>query len=186
MKFLRVPEQKWGENSLLVILMPFSIPASVPSKIGQRAIKGVKQIYPHPGRPHGFYKKPIIYQAIVCLGFPTPLLEFLDHPNRTCGVWFSFSDCGESTSGLETALLRLIIGATKAALCSLQDDVRVVFIHVGSLSQLQALPFLAKKLSETPETQFFTYGTHPNIESQRWGFHEIFPLGKKTRSTAYM
>ncbi|KAI6134055.1 hypothetical protein EDD17DRAFT_1619414 [Pisolithus thermaeus] len=176
-KLLQVPDDQVVEGSLQVALIPFSIPLPLLVKIGHKPIQDVQALSPSLGRFHSLHKKPIIFQAIVCLGFPASLLEFLDSPNRTYAVWFSLSDCGQSTSGLETAHLQLILGATKATPCNVKDDVRVVFIHIGSISRIQTLPSVASKLSEYPETQFFTYGTHPSVDSQRWGVHEIFPLG---------
>lgn len=176
-KLLQVPDDQVVEGSLQVVLIPFLIPLPLLVKMGNRAIQGIQTLSLPPGKLHSLHKKPLIFQAIVCLGFPASLLEFLDIPNRTYAVWFSSSDCGQSTSGLETALLQLVLGATKSTLSNVKDDVRVVFIHIGSLSRIQALPSVVTKLSEFPETQFFTYGTHPSVDSQRWGVHEIFPLG---------
>lgn len=176
-KLLQVPDDQIVEGSLQVVLIPFSIPLPTLVKIGHKPIQDVQTLSPSLGKYHFLHKKPTIFQAIVCLGFPTSLLEFLDSPNRTYAIWFSLSDCGQSTSGLETAHLQLILGATKATPSNVKDDVRVVFIHVGSISKIQALPSVVIKLSEFPETQFFTYGTHHSVDSQRWGVHEIFPLG---------
>ncbi|KAI6045045.1 hypothetical protein EDC04DRAFT_3137369 [Pisolithus marmoratus] len=176
-KLLQLPEDQVIEGSLHVVLIPFSIPLSSLVKVGNKHIQDVQSLSPPLGKLHPLQKKPIILQAISCLQFPTSLLEFLDGPNRTYAVWFSPSDCSHSTSGLETALLQLILGATKATPSNVKDDVRVIFVHVGSMSRIQALPSVVNKLSEFPETQFFTYGTHPTVQSQRWGVHEIFPLG---------
>lgn len=178
-KFLEIPhDPKPDHDSLLVILLPFSIPSHSSEEAGERAVYDIQGSYLHPERSHWLHRKPVVYQAIFCLGFPSDLLEFFDNPNRTYGIWFSSSDCGQSTSGLETALLQVILGATKATVSNLKDDVRVIFIHVGALPTIRTLPSIVAKLSEHPETHFFTYGTHPSVESWRWGLHEIFPLGR--------
>ncbi|KAG1716343.1 hypothetical protein ID866_827 [Astraeus odoratus] len=182
--FLCIPKDQVPSDSVLVALIPFSITALSSVKAGEKPVQAIQSLHPNLGKYHFLQKKPVIYQAIFSLGVPTPLLEFLDYPNRTYGIWFSSSDCGQSTSGVETSLLQLVLGSTKATLSHLKDEVRVIFIHVGSLPTIRSLPSLVAKLSDTPETQFFTYGTHPNVDSQRWGFHEIFPLGGIVTFTA--
>lgn len=178
-KFLEIlHDQKPDNDSLLVVLLPLSITSHSSVEAGGRAVYDIQGSYPHLGGSHWLHRKPVVYQAIFCLGFPSNLLEFFDNPNRTYGIWFSSSDCGQSTSGLETALLQLILGATRATVSNLKDEVRVIFIHVGALPTIRTLPSLVAKLSEHPETHFYTYGTHPSVESWRWGLHEIFPLGR--------
>ncbi|KAL4068268.1 hypothetical protein V8B97DRAFT_1974437 [Scleroderma yunnanense] len=182
--FLQIPRGQVPDNSLLVVLLPSSISSNSFSEMGERAVCDIQHSSSPPGKPHWLHRRPLIYQAIFFLGFPSSLLEFFDNPSRTYGIWFSSSDCGQSTSGLETALLQLILGATRATVSNLKDEVRVIFIHVGALPTIRALPSLVAKLSQTPETQFFTYGTHPSVESWRWGVHEIFPLGGLVTFTA--
>lgn len=177
-KFLKIPQDRIPDNSLLVVLLPFYISPCSAVKVGERAVCDVQGLHPRIGKSHSLHKKPIVYQAILFLGFPSSLLELLDNPSRTYGIWFSSSDCGQSTSGLETALLQLILGATRATVSNLKDEVRFVFIHVGALPTIRTLPSLVAKLSEHPETHFYTYGTHSSVETQRWGIREIFPLGK--------
>lgn len=121
---------------------------------------------------------PAYHHALHVLEFPKWLHDFMSLPNRPYCVWWTPSDGTTSEPGLETKLLHTIMEKCRAKNVGHKADVRVVFIHVGSLKTLHKLPALVERRNKRPDLQFFTYGSHETVSPQRWGIHEIFVLGR--------
>lgn len=117
-----------------------------------------------------------VLQAISLLHFPQWLFDHMRMPNRPYCVW-NTSDGTPAAPGVETAALRTILRHYNAPDAGHKADVRVVFVHVGSLRTLHKLPALVERRCKRPEIQFVTYGTHESAPIKRWGVREIFPLG---------
>ncbi|KAI0048005.1 hypothetical protein FA95DRAFT_1141132 [Auriscalpium vulgare] len=119
------------------------------------------------------------YMAIKMLNFPQELYEFMSRDRVYC-IWDPpydgpvdglFGREITESNGLRSILLQC--GAREGGP---RSDVRVVFVHVGSLSKLHTLPALSQRLLR-PALQFITYGTHHTVPPERWGIHEVYPLG---------
>lgn len=88
------------------------------------------------------------------------------------------SEFKEEWRGSETRALQTILKRCGAQRVHLKDDkLRTIFVHVGSLVAFQKFSHLARKRKKWPWVQFFTYGTHETVSPERWGVHEIYPLG---------
>ena len=122
------------------------------------------------------------YQALHILGFPKSLYDFLfqtQSPRPYC-IWSEPADTPSAGAvGYETSLLREILAACPQARdVGHKTDVRIVFVHVGALETLQALPALALRRMKRAELRFMTYGTHSCVPQERWGIREIYVLGQ--------
>ena len=122
------------------------------------------------------------YQAIHVLGFPKSVYDFMSQPNRSFCIWQNQSDRQPLDSGYETRLLQSILSTSGAKDLGHKADVRVVFVHVGSLPTFYLLPSLAERRVKQSDLRFMTYGTHPGVPHERWGVREIYPLGTSLRS----
>ena len=125
------------------------------------------------------------YQAVHILEFPRAVYEYIrakDRPNDCphC-IWYNDSDSSFSDAGYETKLLRKILAVARSDDVGFKADVRVIFVHVGSLSTLQNLIALAERRMKRPEIRFITYGTHPSVPRNRWGVRDIYPVGASLR-----
>ncbi|KAJ7490184.1 hypothetical protein B0H11DRAFT_1696094, partial [Mycena galericulata] len=80
------------------------------------------------------------------------------------------------TGHLRRALSKCRKGIIDEAHVGQANDVGTVFIHVGALRTVRALPNLVA-LRQRPEVHFYSYGTDPTVPSARWRVREIFPLG---------
>ncbi|KAH7883812.1 hypothetical protein F5I97DRAFT_1596654 [Phlebopus sp. FC_14] len=182
-QFLQVPDYHISDTSLLVVLLPLVLSFHKSSShTGWRSMNTIQTI----SKSSLILKKLLLSQAMSFLQFPKSLLEFLDSggSSKSYCICFSLVDLGHSSPGLETTLLQVILQSTKANLAKLEEDVRVIFIHVGAFASIQSMSGLVAKRANSPETQFFTYGSHPNVDKERWGLHEIFPLGGIVTFTA--
>ncbi|KAJ7772125.1 hypothetical protein DFH07DRAFT_216951 [Mycena maculata] len=86
-----------------------------------------------------------------------------------------------ATSATDTAHLRCALSKSRQGInivdaADASVSVGMVFIHVGALSAVHALPHLAARRRQ-PEVRFYTYGTHPRIPPARWGHRPVFRLG---------
>lgn len=89
-----------------------------------------------------------------------------------------WADNSSQQAECETERLKLILKLYKhAADVGHIPDVRIVFIHVGSLPTIRLLPSLASRLNGLT-TMFTLFGTDPALPPFQWGFREIFPIGK--------
>jgi len=73
--------------------------------------------------------------------------------------------------------LKHILKERPAKDVGLKADAFMVFVHVGALRTLSALPALMERRMKRPDVQFMTYGTHHTIPPARWGMRLIYPLG---------
>jgi hypothetical protein len=119
---------------------------------------------------------PQYHHAIRVLGFPKRIATYMARPNRSYCVWWLGGD-GRNEYGLETKLLHSVLQRCRAKDVGHKADVRAVFVHVGALKTLHKLPALAERRSKRFDVQFFSYGTHHSVIPERWGIHEIYPLG---------
>jgi len=123
-------------------------------------------------------KNPQYQRAMKILNFPEDLRRFLSDPKylRPFTVW-SDSDSRPSSrkdqQSLETRLLLSILDKTKQRSASSKSDVRVAFIHIGSLHKIHKFPEFAERRTKAFHLQFYTYGTHYSSR-QRCGESEKF------------
>ncbi|KAF9229558.1 hypothetical protein BS17DRAFT_771624 [Gyrodon lividus] len=179
-KVLQVPEYLIPGTPLLVVLLPFLVPSlNARKNVGWTPVDTLIQSLPSCKGveiAHELPRRAILSQAISLLGFPKSLLDFLNS-STTSKAYCIWPLPGQSSSGLDTVLLQLILKSTKATFARFEDDVRVVFICNRDLETLQVMPSLVTKRGSSPETQFWTYGYSTSVTSSRWNLKEIFPLG---------
>ncbi|KAF9243890.1 hypothetical protein BU15DRAFT_59727 [Melanogaster broomeanus] len=173
MKVLQVPDHLISGTLLLVVLLPFLVSSLKASKdVGWRSMDTVLKSLSSSEDVEKVYELPrraILSQAVSLLRFPKSLLDFLNTSKAYC-IWPSPGPL----SGLDTALLQLILKSTKGTLAGLEDDVRVVFICNRDMETLPMMPSLVAKQANSPETQFWTYGYSTNvIEHPLWHCYMI-------------
>ena len=174
-------------DCLLLVLMPWHLP---PSKYNV--------LYYRPDELHGTtydtqmdevlkeYSARLrtgMATAFRILGFDRQFLSFL--PQRKYCVWSFGVDAAPTERGrkftqvcTETKALFEVMSFLKAENAGYESrDVRVVFVHVGSVRSIQKLPYIVQRRCEAPEVRFVTYGSHESVRPSLWGFREIYPLG---------
>jgi len=137
----------------------------------------IRDFFPTNRRGHLLRRYPIYCRGVFALKFPKWLHDHMSQPNREFCIWNDGADGYPKLPYLETRWLLSILSHCRAKDAGRKADVRVVFVHVGAMKTLYKLPALVERRSRRPEIQFFTYGTHESVSPERWGIHEIFPLG---------
>ncbi|OCB85244.1 hypothetical protein A7U60_g7871 [Sanghuangporus baumii] len=192
---LDVPLSYKSAGCLLVALMPWHIP---PSKYGLKFFRTDElrdarmetELQEMRREYSSLASKPHIEMAFRILGFDFSFVKFL--PSRKFCVWSYQIDAEPTEHGRkfstvrpETKALFDVLSFLKAKNAGYDDlDARVVFVHVGSVRNIQKLPGIVSRRLEKPEVQFITYGTHESVKPSLWGFHEIYPLGGIVTFTA--
>ncbi|KAI0034937.1 hypothetical protein K488DRAFT_44475 [Vararia minispora EC-137] len=125
-------------------------------------------------------KKPKFHQALRILFFPLQLLDFMLRPNHPFAIWHHPSDGSikkSPTEGYETEMLREVMKVCGQKELPLESaDVRVLFVHVGSVGTLHMVPNLVERKQQY-FLQINTYGTYHTVPPERWGIREIYPIG---------
>ncbi|KAJ7630621.1 hypothetical protein FB45DRAFT_916103 [Roridomyces roridus] len=111
--------------------------------------------------------------ALRVLKFPTDLHAWISREHRLYHVW----DDKKSTGIRETAYLTAILDQCKATRVDFKTDVRVVFIHIGSLKTFHKIPLSVERRAQTSGIRFYTFGTHETVHPSRWGVREVYPFG---------
>ena len=176
----RVPDDMQGNDGLVVTLIPWALSNEQKKKEWRKSHNAID--FPnHPltvnDRGNILRFKSEYRRAMSGLKFPRKLYDYMSQPNRSYCVWSLGGDGSTDRPGLETQWLLSILELCRAKNLGLKSDARVVFVHVGAMKTLHSLPLLVEKRSRRPEIQFHTYGTHQTVPPERWGVHEIFPLG---------
>lgn len=186
---LNIPLSYKSADCLLVALMPWHVP---PSKYSLRHLRPDElrdtsfelEIQEIRKEYTNLALKPHIETAIRMLGFDFPFVKFL--PMRKFCVWSRQVDPEPTEKGRnfsklrpETKALLDVLSFLKARNVGYDDlDARIIFVHVGSVRNIQKLPNMVSRRANKPEVQFITYGTHESVKPSLWGFREIYPLGK--------
>lgn len=182
-EFLGVPDQLQSGTSLIVGLLPFTVPTVKSTEAaGWRSVDAVIQSFTNQQDvlvPHEFPQQAMLYQAMSLLCFPKALLDFLNSSpsTRTYCIWPSPD---QMLPGLDTIMLQYILESTKAMSAKVEEDVRVVFISNQHLETLHTMPSLVTKLANAPEIQFWMYGYSANMTCQSWQVQEVYPLGMRS------
>lgn len=127
--------------------------------------------------------EPSYHLGLRILKIPKNLIDFLVIKSRPYCIWNDPSDgnCTDKDKdrdpGYETSLLQTILSVHSATDVGYKTDVRLVFVHVGSMPTLHWLHALAERRGRRPDVRFYTYGTHESVPPDRWGMREIYPLG---------
>ncbi|KZT21687.1 hypothetical protein NEOLEDRAFT_1181525 [Neolentinus lepideus HHB14362 ss-1] len=178
----KVPLDLRINNSLTAVLLPWRLTSEKYKKVGWQ---GEGKLPVNDGRPDSgraivtAAKIPaLVLQAIHLLNFPQWLYDHMvmrDSKRPYC-IWNTY-DRMSTKLCVETSALQVILKHCGASDVGLKADVRVVFIHVGSLDTIHKLPAFVERRCRRPEIQFVTYGTYENVPIGRWGVREIFPVG---------
>lgn len=136
-----------------------------------------QEVIPAAERDLSLRKDPSYHRAFSILGFPKWLYNDLSDPEFKYCIWNKDGDGTQADPGSETMALKHILKERPAKDVGLKADAYVVFVHVGALKTLSALPALMERRMKRPDVQFMTYGTHHTIPPERWGMRAIYPLG---------
>jgi hypothetical protein len=139
---------------------------------------------------------PAFYRALRALCIPLHLLEFYLRPNHPFAIiaapgdgarWpedvrvpdgAPMADGAPVIEAVETQMLRNVLSACpQEELAPDSAALRVLFVHVGSVQRLAAVPGLAERKRQFA-VQIHTYGTHHDVPAARWGVKEIYPVGE--------
>ncbi|KAI9445468.1 hypothetical protein H4582DRAFT_1915640 [Lactarius indigo] len=138
---------------------------------------GSQEVIQATERDLSLIKEPSYHRAFSILGFPKWLYKDLSDPEFKYCIWNKDGDGSQAQPGSETMALKHILKERPAKDVGLKADAYVVFVHVGALKTLSALPALMERRMKRPDVQFMTYGTHHTIPPARWGMRLIYPLG---------
>ncbi|KAH9075786.1 hypothetical protein EDB83DRAFT_2352309 [Lactarius deliciosus] len=138
---------------------------------------GSQEVIQAMERDLSLIKEPSYHRAFSILGFPKWLYNDLSDPEFKYCIWNKDGDGTQAQPGSETMALKHILKERPAKDVGLKADAYVVFVHVGALKTLSALPALMERRMKRPDVQFMTYGTHHTIPPARWGMRLIYPLG---------
>ncbi|KAI0336075.1 hypothetical protein GY45DRAFT_1342187 [Cubamyces sp. BRFM 1775] len=183
-KFLKVPPGHAGEAPLQAALVPWELTAKEfcqahwkprTSTLNSQLDPDFALTLDAEGRKVVTQRR--YHQALHILGFPKALYDFMSGPNRSYCIWSAPGDETASGPGYETLLLREILSTCQSQEVGYKADARVVFVHVGALDKLHCLSALAERRAKRADVRFVTYGTHPNVSSERWGVRELYPMG---------
>ena len=137
-----------------------------------------QEVVPVTERDLSLSKDPLYHRAFSILGFPKWLYNDISDPEFKYCIWNKGGDGTQAEPGSETMALKHILKERPAKDVGLKADAYMVFVHVGALKTLSALPALMERRMKRPDVQFMTYGTHHTIPPARWGMRLIYPLGK--------
>ncbi|KAJ7250685.1 hypothetical protein C8J57DRAFT_1354528 [Mycena rebaudengoi] len=97
---------------------------------------------------------------------------------RTCShlstLWYTGKD--DAPDKDTKYLLRVLQRSPAGVVGPGNVSAEVVFVHVGAMQSLHHMPALAHR-RRRPEVLFCTYGTDINVPKNRWGCHELYPIG---------
>ena len=189
-KFLKVPPGHASETPLQAALVPWELTAKEFCQAHWKARTSTL----HPQLDPAFIPtletagrivvtQRRYHQALHILGFPKALYDFMSAPNHPYCIWSAPGDEATSGPGYETLLLKEILSTCASQEVGYKADARVVFVHVGALDKLHCLQALAERRAKRADVRFVTYGTHPNVSSERWGMREIYPMGTYSLQT---
>ncbi|KZV77556.1 hypothetical protein PENSPDRAFT_746691 [Peniophora sp. CONT] len=157
-----------------------------PTDATRKRITGLRELIAPPDRvPKStgitLRANPGLERARRILNLPQQLLKFLSdrvHPHPYA-VWPYPSD-GVATLqkvGTETTMLRDVIRAAHGQEVGLEStQIRVLFVHVGSIKSLAEVPSIVERRKQQL-VQIFTYGTHHTVAPTQWGVREIYVYG---------
>ncbi|THH02520.1 hypothetical protein EW026_g379 [Hermanssonia centrifuga] len=111
------------------------------------------------------------------LRFTASVYKFLERSPRSYCIWHSPADGSTSHPGFETKLLLAILDVCKAKNVGYKTDVRVIFVHVGALPTFHKLEALGMRRCKQSDLRIYSYGTHQDVQPDRWSLREIYPLG---------
>jgi len=169
-------------DTLLVAILPYTLSQEQIKAVPHTPTTQLRPTLQHGQTAHSIMKNPQYQRAMKILNFPEDLRRFLSDPKylRPFTVW-SDSDSRPSSrkdqQSLETRLLLSILDKTKQRSASSKSDVRVAFIHIGSLHKIHKFPEFAERRTKAFHLQFYTYGTHYSVSPEMWGVREIYPCG---------
>lgn len=182
-------------GGLIAVLYPWAVTGRVADtlrtqyKAEERSLVKAPSVLSNPdpvkiaGRSHSLRRNPSYHRALHILQFPDWLHQHMSQADRKYALWFDPSDGfirpdSSEWKGGETRALDVILKRCGAHRVHIKDpEVRVIFVHVGSLVAFQRFSHLVRRRKKWPWVQFFTYGTHETIGPERWGIQEIYPLG---------
>ncbi|KIM48001.1 hypothetical protein M413DRAFT_217736 [Hebeloma cylindrosporum] len=168
-------------GTLVVAILPYAL-----SQEQIKLVPRIPKIQLHSTSQQGPRTRTLVkyprlhHRATKILGFPDVLRKFLSDPVhvRTFSIWpdpDSRMSAIKDRQSLETRLLLNILEFGQRSASS-KSDVRVAFIHIGSLQQIHKFPEFAERRTKT-FLQFYTYGTHYDVPPDMWAVKEIYPCG---------
>lgn len=107
------------------------------------------------------------------LGVPKHLVAFLSSTPRQCIIWPQHNKTSDVWISEDTKYLRFILDRHRAQVFGPKDHVapRIVFVHVGRMKDIHAMPRISRFRGAPLDLQFLTYGAHPTVPEREWGIH---------------
>lgn len=134
--------------------------------------------------------RPTFQLALRHLGFPDSIYTYLTQTTRGWAIVDASGREYLQIADLESHLLLSIMQQIKKETKKPKNpqDAKtdrftqlslsgVVFIHLGALRHLDALPGFRARFQSSSYVRFYAYGSHPSYPSTFWGVKEIFPIG---------
>lgn len=116
------------------------------------------------------------------LRVPKHLVTFLSSTPRQCIIWPQQNKTHDVWISEDTKYLRFVLDRHRAQVFGPKDHVaaRIVFVHVGRMKDVHAMPRIARLRGAPLDLQFLTYGSHPTVPSREWGIHGLNKSGGRS------
>jgi hypothetical protein len=132
---------------------------------------------PKPIHPEDPEKETAYQLGVRIIRLPLDVQKYAD--THTSAVWFERmpGDVKDNdTKHLENVLMKSTLVVPTSA------SAQTVFVHIAALKNIHNLPHLAQRRLR-PDIRFCLYGTDPALPRCRWGFREIYLLGKPSTTS---
>lgn len=170
---LGVPERVEKKDTLLVALAPLIVSTKkYQEEIAiLRPTEEVESRFAVLPDLEGPVSPSVYHLARQVLGIPETLVKFLSSNSRPCIIWPQENTTNDVWISQDTQYLRFVLNHHRAQVFSPKDHVaaRIVFVHVGKMKDIHAMPRIARLRGTPLYLQFLTYGTHPSVPAQHWG-----------------
>jgi hypothetical protein len=175
------PPLEYSEpGNLVVAILPYALSQEQIKTVPQAPKTQLRPTLQQGPKTRPIAKYPPRHRATKILGFPEALRKFLsDEYTRPFTVWPDpdlRTTSMKNRQSLETRLLLNILESGQRRSANSKSDVRVAFIHIGSLHQIHKFPEFAERRTKS-YLQFYTYGTHYDVPPDMWAVKEIYPCG---------
>lgn len=176
------PPPEYSEpGTLVVAILPYALSQEQIKMVPQAPKTQLRPTLQQGPKTRPIAKYPPCHRATKILGFPEVLRKFLSDPKytRSFTVWPDpdlRTTSMKNRQSLETRLLLNILESGQRRSANSKSDVRVAFIHIGSLHQIHKFPEFAERRTKC-YLQFYTYGTHYDVPPDMWGVKAIYPCG---------
>ncbi|KAF8912874.1 hypothetical protein CPB84DRAFT_1670858, partial [Gymnopilus junonius] len=183
-----LPVELSQQGNLVVAILPYTLsqaqlgrepsPLKPPGHKPSRKVaplKTRKPTLPQEDWSLALRTQPMYHQGLETLGFTPQFYKYLAEWKRTYSIW-SEARKDSKRVGVEISTLKAVLNRT-SHFVQLTAEFRLIFVHIGSLRTFHKLPGLHDRRSKSTYTQFYVFGTHPDLPSSSSKIREIYPWG---------